>query len=321
MSRLLFVTLTAALLFVAAGSGQSPAKKSALDKATLETYVRHLFVMDSRINVQISDPKPSPDLPGFVEVVVHAAAGAQSQDFKFLVSKDGSKIIQGTVFDAAVNPFKKDLDKLKMESQPSFGTPGATVVLVEFSDFQCPYCKEEAKMLRDNLLSAYPKQVRLYFNEFPLESLHPWARAGAVAGRCVYKQNASAFWEYHDWIFAHQSEITPENLTEKVLEWAKGQKDIDALQLGRCIETKATNAEVDRSLAKGKELNVDRTPTLFVNGRKIDQAIDWPTLRNIIDYEIEYQKTAKDAGEDCGCELKLNLPGQPSQSLEPLKKK
>ena len=104
MSRLLFVTLTAAVLFVAAGSGQSPAKKSALDKATLETYVRHLFVMDSRINVQISDPKPSPDLPGFVEVVVHAAAGAQSQDFKFLVSKDGSKIIQGTVFDAAVNP-------------------------------------------------------------------------------------------------------------------------------------------------------------------------------------------------------------------------
>ena len=147
--------------------------------------VRHLFVLDSRITVQVSDPKPAVNLPGFNEVVVHASAGPAIAGFRFLVSPDGSKIVQGSVFDINQNPFKAELDKLKTEFAPSMGTAGAPVVLVEFSDFECPYCKQEATMLRQNLLSAYPKQVRLYFKEFPLESIHPWSKAGAMAGRCV----------------------------------------------------------------------------------------------------------------------------------------
>ena len=84
-----------------------------------------------------------------------------------------------------------DLDKLKTEFQPSLGTPGAPVVLVAFSDFECPHCKDEATMLRQNLLSAYPTQVRLYFKDFPLEAIHPWAKTAAIAGRCVFRQSAS----------------------------------------------------------------------------------------------------------------------------------
>jgi protein-disulfide isomerase len=195
------------------------------------------------------------------------------------------------------------------------------VVIVAFSDFQCPYCKDEASMIRQNLLSAYPKQVRFYYKEFPLESIHPWAKPAAMAGRCVFRQNAGSFWNYHDWVYAHQAEITPENLRQKVLDWAKDQKDIDAIQLGRCMDNKSTLAEVDRSIAQARELQVTSTPTLFVNGRRIAQAVDWPNLRSMIDYEIEYQKTAKNAGEDCGCELKLNVPGVPAQTPAPFTKK
>ena len=318
MSRSLFLCTTALLLLALAGSSQS-AKKSALDKATMEAYVRHLYVMDpAKINVTVEDPKPSTQLPGFFDVMVHATAGNRTFNLPFLVSKDGSKIVQGSVFDTNSNPFKNDLDKLKTEFAPSFGTPGATVVLVEFSDFECPYCKQEAQMLRTNLLSAYPKQVRLYFKTFPIESLHPWAKAAAIASRCVYRQQPADFWTYHDWIFEHQSEITPENLKDKVMGWAKDQKDIDSLKLGQCIDTKGTEAEVDKDLAEGKALNVDATPTLFINGRRIAQTIDWPNLRSVIDYEIEYQKTAKNAGEDCGCELKLNLPGMQQPQTPPL---
>ena len=93
------------------------------------------------------------------------------------------------------------------------------------------------------------------------------------------------------------------------MEWAKGDKDIDVLQLGQCMDTKATEAEVDKSIGEGQALQVNATPTLFVNGRRIAQVIDWTNLRSIIDYEIEYQKTAKNAGEDCGCDVKLNVPG------------
>src|SRR6476661_5452465 len=144
MSRTSCLSLAAAVLFAMAAPGQTDKKKTALDKPTLEAYVRHLYVMDSRINMQISDPKPSTQLPGFLEVTVHAWAGQQSQDFPFFLSK------------------------------------------------------EEAKMLRQNLLSAYPTQVRLYFKTFPLESLHPWAKPAAIASRCIYQQQPGAFWTFHD---------------------------------------------------------------------------------------------------------------------------
>jgi protein-disulfide isomerase len=311
MSKLLLACL-AALLLAAAGPAQSPAqapaKKSALDKKVLEAYVRHLYVMDSRISVQVSDPVPS-EAPGFLEETVHASMGPQSQDFKFLISKDGSKILQASIFDVNSNPFKHDLDLLKTEGAPSLGTKGAPVVLVEFSDFECPYCKAEAEELRKNLIAAYPTQVRLYFKTFPLESLHPWAKPAAIASKCVAKQNPDAFWTYHDWVFAHQADITLPNLKDKVLDWAKDAgQGLDLIQLGQCMDTKATEAQVNEDEAEGQKLEIDRTPTLFINGRRITQVLDWANLKNIIDYEIDYQKTAHNAGDDCGCDLQLKLP-------------
>lgn len=300
---------------MALAAGSPAQKKSAFDKATLEAYVRHMFVMDKNITVQIGDPKPS-QFPGYQEVIVSASAGQAHQDFPFLVSQDGTKIVQGNFafFDINQNPFKADLDKLKTDGAPNFGTKGAPVVIVEFSDFECPYCKNEASVIRKNLLETYPKEVHFYFKEFPLESLHPWARAAANASRCVYHQNADAFWAYHDWIFEHQNDITPENLKDKIQEWAKGARGIDAAKLGSCMEGKAADAEVASDIAEGRALKVDSTPTLFINGRRVANALDWPTLKAIVDYEIEYQKTAKNAGEDCGCSIKLDVPGAQAAS-------
>jgi protein-disulfide isomerase len=311
MSRLLPFTACLSLLVLAAGAEDS--KKSALDKATLEAYVRHLYVLDKRIEVTVTDPKPA-SLPGFVEETVHATLGKQSQDFTFYISQDGKRILQGTVYDVNANPFKADIEKIKTIGAPGWGTTGAPVVLVEFSDFECPYCKEEAQLIRDNLLATYPTQVKLYFKEFPLETLHPWAKTAAMAGRCVFQQSNDAFWAYHDWIFSHQEQITADNFRAQILDWAKSQKDLDALKLGQCIDTKATEPEIDAIEAQGRELGINSTPTLFINGRRLAQAVDWANLKNIIDYEIEYQKNAKDAGDDCGCDLKLKLPGAPAQS-------
>jgi protein-disulfide isomerase len=306
----LFPPAIAILCCAAIGLAEAP-KKSALDKPTLETYVRHLYAVDSEVTVTVSDPKPAP-IAGFVQETVRLAEGNQSQDVVLYISKDGSQILQGTVYDVSHNPFKSEFDKLKVAGAPSFGTAGAPVMIVEFSDFECPYCKEEAKMLRDHLLADYPKQVKLYFREFPIESLHPWAKPAAIAGRCVFNQSAPAFWTYHDWIFGSQEQTTADNFKTRLMDWAKGQKDIDAMQLGRCMDSKAPEAEVEKSLAEAREVGVGGTPTLFINGRRIGQAIDWNTLKKIIDNEIEYQKIAKDAGDDCGCTLDLNLVGKPS---------
>ena len=282
--------------------GQSE-KQSAFNKAELETYLRHLWVIPQTLGVSIGDPKPS-DVPGLDEIRVTITQGQASQVVLLYATKDGSEILQGNAYDVNFNPFKKDLDKLKTQFQPSLGTPGATVVLVMFSDFECPYCKVEAQMLRQNLISNYPTQVRLYFIDFPLDKLHPWAKAAAIAGRCVFHQDPASFWDYFDWIYGHQETITADNLKSIVNIWSKGRKDIDTLQLNGCIDGKETEKEVEAEQAKGKELELEGTPTLFVNGRRIPNSMDWASLKATIDNEIAYQKVAKNAGEDCGCELK-----------------
>ncbi len=215
--------------------------------------------------------------------------GAQSQELPLYVSNDGKKIIQGNFYDVTANPFKPELDKLKTQFQPALGTAGAPVVVVVFSDLQCPHCKVEAEMLRKNLIESFPTQVRLYFKDYPLEGLHPWAKSAAIAGRCVFQQNPDAFWAYHDWVFAHQDAITPENLKDQVMGWAKDAKDVDSIKLGACIDGKSTQAEVEKEIEEARALDISGTPTLFINGRRISQSIEWPNLKMIIDTEIEYQ--------------------------------
>ena len=137
------------------------------------------------------------------------AQGAQFQDVPLYVSNDGKKIVQGNFYDIATNPFKPELDKLKTQFQPALGTAGAPVVIVAFSDLQCPHCKSEAEMLRENLIKNYPKHVRLYFKDFPLESLHPWAKPAAMAGRCVFQQKPTPSGTYHDLVFATRTPSLP----------------------------------------------------------------------------------------------------------------
>jgi protein-disulfide isomerase len=211
------------------------------------------------------------------------------------------------MYDIKQNPFKEDLDKLKTDLSPSFGTAGAPVVLVIFGDFQCPECKVEAESIRANLQATFPKEVRVYFKDFPLEQIHPWAKPAAIAGRCVFRQDPAAFWKYFDWVYAHQPEITPDNFKSQVLDFAKATSDLDGMQFGRCLDSNATEAEVNASVAEGHSLRVDATPTAFLNGRRLVGAYPWPNLQQLINGELNYQKTAQNAGEKC-CEIKIPSP-------------
>jgi protein-disulfide isomerase len=224
------------------------------------------------------------------------------------VTKDGKDVIRGFVYDVAQNPFKPELDKLKTSQAPSMGPSGAPVSLVVFSDFQCPNCKQEEETLRQSLPSTFPTQVRVYFKDFPLEQIHPWAKAAAIAGRCVFQQSPAKFWEYHDWIYGKQSDITVENLKDQVLSFATNAKDLDTLQLGRCMDTKATEAEVNASVAEARELKVDATPTMFLNGRRLVGNYPWPNLEQIINGELNYQKTTQTSANEKCCEIKIPSP-------------
>ncbi len=314
--RRILVSFTLAALIAAAqitikpgaaavGAPAASNKKSTFDRAAVGEYVKTIEMWPKDLELKIGDPKPSAYLPGFQEFTVGAIyQGNEVLQRQYYMSADGQRFVQGNVFMLSKHPFQRNIDKLKTDLMPSFGTPGAPVTLVVFSDFQCPFCREEAKTIREQLPKEFPSEVRIYYKEFPLTSIHPWAMKSAVAGRCVFRANPEAFWDYHDWIFDKQAEITAENVTSKILEWA-GVKGLDALALTRCMETSATEPEVRKNMAEGLSLGVDRTPTMFLNGRPLE-GMQWEQLKARIAFELGYQKTAKNAGEKC-CEV--TIPG------------
>jgi protein-disulfide isomerase len=161
---------------------------------------------------------------------------------------------------------------------------------------------------------VFPTQVRVIFKDFPLEQIHPWAKAAAITGRCIYQESPAAFWKYHDWIYDHQTDIQPDNLKTQVMDFAKTQSDLDGIQLGRCIDTKATEPEVNASIAEARALHVDATPTVFVNGRRLVGNYPWPNLEQIIQGELSYEKSSGAAAssaavsDDKCCEVKIPSP-------------
>jgi len=173
---------------------------------------------------------------------------------------------------------------LSLEHQPSFGPQDAPVTIVEFGDLQCPSCRAEAPLLRQLIPDLFPNKVRIVFKDYPLESMHPWARAASIAGRCVFRQNPQAFWKFYDWDYENQDDITVENIKSKVLGWAAGN-GINSAQLESCIDTKATDAEVAENISEGRAAGVRGTPTLFVNGMK-SASMQLPGLQQMIEKEL-----------------------------------
>ncbi len=271
---------------LAAAAFSQSKQPSALDKAALEAYLRHQFLIPANIRIAVDDAKPS-EIPSMMLVGVNLTDGAQmKQRVEFYVSGDGRKMIQGKVFDIAESPFAGDLKLLDNSGYPATGPANAPVTLEVFSDFQCQFCKEAAKTIRANVEKEYADKVRVVFRDFPLDQIHPWARPAAIAGRCVQKLDGAAFWQYHDWIFEQQASITVENLKPKTLELFNGK--LDTLQLTQCIDAKVTEKEVEKSVATGRALQVASTPTMFVNGRRVVGNAAWPELKRIVDYEIGY---------------------------------
>lgn len=278
---------------------------NALNKADLEFYVRHLYVYAPPIAIEVGDFTPA-SLQGLLQTTVTASYQGQERKHTFYVSEDGKNVVEGKIYDIAANPFRETNERINTMAAPTFGKEGASVVVVAYSDFQCPYCAQEALVLRNQLKNEYGESVRVYFRDFPLP-MHPWAMDAAIAGRCVYVREPEMFWNYHDWIFENQKNITPENFSEKAAEWA-GTQGLDSLAFAQCVGKKETAAQVEESMAEAQELGVSSTPTLFVNGRLLPGSQEWPRLKSVIDYELEYQKVTKNAGDNCGCEAEIAFP-------------
>ncbi len=305
-------TLSLAAVVMLPIFAQTAAPKANIDKAALEAYLRHAELWVPQVNVVIDDPKPSAFLGGFSEIAVHLSFQGQGKDEHYYVSQNGKNVIKGEVYDISKSPFQANVDQIKLDSQPNYGKAGAPVTIVVYGDFECPVCKVEADVMRKNLVQTFPDKVQVYFKDFPLESIHPWARAASDTGRCIYKQDPQAFWKFHDWIYENQEGVTPETLNSKVMTWA-GTAGVDSIQLGRCVDSKASDKEVGQNIAEGRSLGLSATPTIFINGRKFEGAIEWPIMQQLVQLEIEYQAAAPKTtakADDTKCEetCVVNIP-------------
>jgi len=301
-----FAAAALALGFAQTKPAPSPGPNN---KEAVEQFARYLYVWGPHIQVTVGEAHPSV-VPGLFDVVVTASANGITEPHTFRLTPDGQHIFETTIY-GIDNPFAEQLAKLKTDLAPTLGTAGAPVTIVLFSDFQCAYCRQLEQQLMPNLLKTYPKEVRLYFKDFPLEQIHPWSRLAAIAGRCVFRQDPAAFWAFHDWVFEKQPDLTPEKLRTDIMAWATS-KSVDTLQLGRCYDDKSTDKDVERTLEEGKALHIQSTPTMFINGRPLPGAYPWASLKTVIDFEIDHQKKLA-ANEKC-CTLQLSpLPAKPSK--------
>jgi protein-disulfide isomerase len=163
---------------------------------------------------------------------------------------------------------------LATDDDPSLGSPDATLTIVEFADFGCPYSREVSYAIR-RLASVYENDLRYVYRDFPLEDLHPQALVAAEAGECADAQDR--FWAFHDQLYQHQSDLSREAL----VAYAAGVGlDVDLFE--SCLDSGRYVAEVQADFAEGAAAGVYGTPTFFVNGVRIPGAIPEDVLEKII---------------------------------------
>jgi protein-disulfide isomerase len=168
--------------------------------------------------------------------------------------------------------------KLPVAGSPVTGPMDAAVTIVEFSDFQCPYCIQAVPEL-EALLKVYPTQVKLIFKQFPLE-IHSDAYRAATAALAAQKQGK--FWEMHYALFGHHQDLS----MASILNIAKELK-LDEPRLRTDMESKEIHEIVAKDLQDGNNAGVEGTPTIFINGQRYNGRIELPNLRPLIEAELK----------------------------------
>ena len=171
--------------------------------------------------------------------------------------------------------------RIEVASDPSRmkGNPNAPVTIVEFSDFQCPYCKAAEPTMK-HLLEKYAGQVSLSYRDLPITGSHPHAESSAEAARCAGEQGK--FWEYHDRLFADQSKLDDANLKEHAR--AVG---LDAGQFDACVASHKFQRKIQEDSEQANQAGISGTPGFFINGILLDGARPSSAFEQIIDSELK----------------------------------
>jgi protein-disulfide isomerase len=247
---------------------------------TVNAFLQQTFGYDSTVTWKITAIKPS-IAEGLAEVNV-TLTNAQGQSGTTLyVTPDGKHALTGEIMPFGAKPYGPAKEALlKGINGPGRGPEKSAVTIVEFSDLQCPHCKE-ANPTVEKLLSEDPN-VHFILQSFPLP-MHNWALKGAAYADCVGRASNAAFWKFIDGVYAAQADITAENADQKLTELAD-QAGVKGPDMAACSTQPETQTRVENSINLGKAVDVTATPTLFINGRPVGvSGNNYEVLKQLVD--------------------------------------
>jgi protein-disulfide isomerase len=258
----------------------------------IDRQVRHYYNLPPSVNLVIGSLRPS-EFPGYDAVTITIQGGDKKQDYDFLLSKDDKMLIRMTRMDLSKDPYAETMKKINTSGRPIRGNKDAKVVVVNFDDFECPYCSRMHQTLFPDVLKEYGDRVEFVYKDYPLVEIHPWATHAAVDANCLAGQSSDAYWDFADYIHANQHEVSSQKDHEAQfaqldkLTTEQGQKhNVDVVKLQSCIKAQNDDA-VKASIHEGDAIGVAATPTLFVNGQELDGAISPADMRATLDRALQ----------------------------------
>src|SRR5437870_9650021 len=281
--RRLAVLASAVLLAAGCAGGGGP---TASDEAVSQRVVDYFqkTVTTPGLSFKVTKVEDS-DIPGWRKGNLEVSLGQQTQNVAFYVSRDGRYLFRGDAVDLTIDPLKQVRDKIKLDGEPSRGPTDAKVTIVEYSDFQCPFCSRVYTTVETQVLKEYGDKVRFIFKNYPFTSIHPWAEDAAVASECGFQQGNDQFWTMYNGLFSKQGEINKDNLAAKAAEIAEAG-GLDVAKFKECLEGKKSLDAVKADESEATALGVNSTPTFFVNGRRLSGAQTYEGCKQLIDQEL-----------------------------------
>jgi len=256
---------------------------------TVNSFLFQMVGYDPTVTWKVTEIRPS-ELPGLAEVSFVVTNAQGSNVNRLLVSADGKHAITGDILPFGAKPFDDARAKLeKGVNGPAKGPAKAAVTIVEFSDMQCPHCAKAASSI-DQLLAQEP-DAHFIFQNFPLPA-HNWAEKAAGYVDCVGRASNDAVWKFIQKTFDEQANITEANADEKLKAIATAS-GANGDEVAACAAKPDTKARVEASVALGKSVDVNATPTLFINGRNVPGGTPVDLLKKIVDFEASQEKGDK----------------------------
>jgi protein-disulfide isomerase len=230
-------------------------------------HIRQEFKVPETTTLTVG-PFHDSGIPNFLATSIAAQSDKGKQTEDFYATSDKQVFVMGKIFNMGVDLRREALRTMATVNQPSQGPAHAPVTIVEYADLECPMCGKLHLFLENDLLPKYGDKVRVIFKEFPLVQIHDWSLTAAIANECVYKLKPEAFAPYRTLIFQSQSTTNAANVRDNLLAYAD-QVGVDRSSLAGCLDSKASMQRIDEGTNEAKQLEVQSTPTCFINGRML----------------------------------------------------